>query len=224
MQNLTLVIPAKFESTTLHHVLKEIEDLKFECKKIVVVPEYDKETIESIKEFDCKISIQKGEGFGNALIQGLNESETEYSCIFNADGSFDPKYLPMMMKKFDQDFDFIFNTRYVKPGGSEDDTIITKIGNYFFTFLCNFLFKLNISDVLFTYVMGKSKAFKELNLINNDFTFCIELPFKAKINSFKITDFPSFERSRISGKKKVNEFKDGFLILISILRLFIKKK
>ena len=56
MRNLTLVIPAKFESTTLHHVLKEIEDLKFECKKIVVVPEYDKETIESIKEFDCKIS------------------------------------------------------------------------------------------------------------------------------------------------------------------------
>ena len=37
-------------------------------------------------------------------------------------------------------------------------------------------------------------------------------------------DFPSFERSRISGKKKVNEFKDGFLILISILKLFINKK
>ena len=36
-------------------------------------------------------------------------------------------------------------------------------------------------------------------------------------------DFPSYERPRISGKKKVNELKDGFLILISILRLFIFK-
>ena len=81
MQNLTLVIPAKFESTTLPNVLKEIDDLKLNCKKIVVVPAYDKETIDSIKKFDCRISIQKGEGFGNALIQGLNESDTEYSCI-----------------------------------------------------------------------------------------------------------------------------------------------
>tara|TARA_B100000902_G_C27317349_1_gene922142 strand:- start:2878 stop:3552 length:675 start_codon:yes stop_codon:yes gene_type:complete len=224
MQNLTLVIPAKFESTTLPHVLKELQDLKFSCKKIVVVPEYDKETIEAIKSFDCKVSIQKGEGFGNALIQGLSESNTEYSCIFNADGSFDPKYLPMMLDKFNEDLDLIFNTRYIKPGGSDDDTFLTRIGNYFFTFLCNQLFKLNISDVLFTYVMGKTNAFKKLSLVNNDFTFCIELPVKAKFNSFKITDFPSFERSRISGKKKVNEFKDGFLILLSILRLFIKKK
>ena len=49
--------------------------------------------------------------------------------------------------------------------------------------------------------MGKTKAFKDLELVNNDFTFCIELPVKAKFNSFKIIDFPSFERSRISGKK-----------------------
>ena len=36
-------------------------------------------------------------------------------------------------------------------------------------------------------------------------------------------DFPSYERPRISGKKKVNELKDGFLILISILRLLYLK-
>ena len=65
---------------------------------------------------------------------------------------------------------------------------------------------------------------EELGLVNSDFTFCIELPVKAKLKSFKMTDFPSFERSRISGKKKVNEFKDGFLILLSIIRLFIKTK
>ena len=46
--------------------------------------------------------------------------------------------------------------------------LLTLIGNYFFTYLSNILFKLNISDVLFTYVMGKTKAFKELRLVNND--------------------------------------------------------
>ena len=224
MENLTLVIPAKFEASTLPTVLKEIEKLNLSCKKIIVVPKYDKETLKALENLDCKILIQKGEGFGNALIQGLNSSTTEYSCIFNADGSFDPKYLEEMLNKIDDNFEFIFSTRYKKPGGSDDDTFLTLLGNYFFSLLCKILFRLNISDVLFTYVMGRTNAFKSLELTSNDFTFCIELPIKDKFKSFKMFDFPSYERPRISGKKKVNEFKDGFLILISILRLFIFKK
>ena len=224
MENLTLVIPAKYEATTLPVVLKEIEKLNLNCKKIVVVPKYDKETLEVLKNSDCEVLIQKGEGFGSALIEGLNHSKTEYSCIFNADGSFDPKYLDEMLKRNKDNFEFIFSTRYKKPGGSDDDTILTFIGNYFFTFLSKVLFQLNISDILYTYVMGKTKAFQDLALDHNDFTFCVELPIKAKFKSFRMYDFPSYERPRISGKKKVNELKDGFLILISILKLFIFKK
>ena len=45
-----------------------------------------------------------------------------------------------------------------------------------------------------------------------------------KIKNIKMKSLTSYERLRITGKKKVNEFKDGFLILISIIRLFIFKK
>ena len=221
MKDLTLVIPAKFEKESLPIVLKELEN--FELKKIVVIPPYDHETRQAIKNFDCEILDQKGEGFGSALIEGINKVQTKYLCIFNADGSFHPKYLNQMVELIDTKYDFVFNSRYVDGGGSDDDTFLTYIGNKFFTLSCKLLFSLNISDVLFTYVMGKSYAFKKLDLQNTDFTFCIELPVKAKINKFYCTSFPSHERSRISGKKKVNEFKDGFLILISIIKLFIKK-
>ena len=222
MEDLTLVIPAKYEASTLPKVLDELE--KFNVKKIITVPKYDKETLEAIKDYDCKIVHQNGEGFGNALIEGISNVETKYLCIFNADGSFDPKYLNEMIIFLKNEYDFVFSTRYEKNSGSDDDTFLTYIGNKFFTKLCKILFKLNISDVLFTYVMGKTDAFKKLNLKNNDFTFCIELPVKAKFNNFKSISSPSYERSRLSGKKKVNEFKDGFLILISIIKLFVIKK
>ena len=222
MEDLTLVIPAKYEASTLPKVLDELE--KFDVRKIITVPKYDYETLEAIKDYDCKIVHQNGEGFGNALIEGISNVETKYLCIFNADGSFDPKYLNEMIIFLKNEYDFVFNTRYEKNSGSDDDTFLTYIGNKFFTKLCKILFKLNISDVLFTYVMGKTDAFKKLDLKNNDFTFCIELPVKAKFNNFKSISSPSHERSRLSGKKKVNEFKDGFLILISIIKLFIIKK
>ena len=222
MEDLTLVIPAKYEASTLPKVLDELE--KFNVNKIITVPKYDQETLEAIKDYDCKIVHQNGEGFGNALIEGISNVETKYLCIFNADGSFDPKYLNEMIIFLKNEYDFVFNTRYEKNSGSDDDTFLTYIGNKFFTKLCKILFKLNISDVLFTYVMGKTDAFKKLNLKNNDFTFCIELPVKAKFDNFKSISSPSYERARLSGKKKVNEFKDGFLILISIIKLFIIKK
>jgi len=33
---------------------------------------------------------------------------------------------------------------------------------------------------------------------------------------------PSYERSRIGGKKKVNPLKDGFLILLALIEIFLK--
>jgi len=222
MNNLTLVIPAKYEASTLPIVLKELQ--KFNVKKVIVIPKYDKETLDVIKDPDCMIVHQKGEGYGSALIEGINNVTTKYLCIFNADGSFDPKYLKDMIDILETGNDFVFNTRYEKNGGSDDDTILTYIGNKFFTLFCKLLFKLNITDVLFTYVMGKTDAFNMLKLKNNDFTLCIELPVKAKFYDYKSISLPSHERSRISGKKKVNEFKDGFLILISIIKMFILRK
>ena len=53
-----------------------------------------------------------------------------------------------------------------------DDTILTYIGNKFFTGLCNLLFKQRITDVLFTYVMDSTIAFKELNKKLDDFFLC----------------------------------------------------
>jgi len=222
MQDVTLVIPAKFEADSLPHVLEELK--KYPVKKIIVMPKNDTLTFKSIKKYNCKIIYQKKNGYGSALTQGILSVKSKYFCIFNADGAFHPKYLKSMRKLLDKKNHFVFNTRYEKKAGSDDDTILTYLGNQIFTFICNLLFKLNISDVLFTYVMGPTKAFKSLNIKSKDFAFCVELPIKAKFMKYKMTCLPSYERSRIGGKKKVNEFRDGFLILMSIIRLFILRK
>ena len=222
MKELTLVIPAKEEAECLPRVLDELKN--FDCKKIIIIPETDLNTRNSIKNFDCKIITQKASGFGKALILGIREVETNFLCIFNADGSFDPQYLKNMYNELLNNCDFVFNSRYENSGGSDDDTFLTLAGNRIFTFICNLLFRLNISDVLFTYVMGKTLAFKSLDLKRKDFRFCIELPVLAKFKKYKFVSKPSYERSRLSGRKKVNELKDGFLILLCIFKMFIFRK
>jgi len=221
VKKLTLLIPANKEAESLPFFLKELGDYNFD--KLVVLQSEDAETIKSISDFkDIKIYKQKNNGYGNALKEGLNQINTEFFCIINADGSMDPKYLDEMLKLC-KDKDLVFASRYLKGGGSDDDDIITYIGNKCFSFIGNFLFNLKLSDILYTYIVGKTNSAKKLSLKYNDFRICVEIPIIAKIKNLDCISLPSKERKRIGGEKKVNALKDGFLILTAIAVLFLKK-
>ena len=179
MENLTLIIPAKYESESLPDVLRELKEFNYNI--FVVLKDTDLETINSIKNFDIEIVYQKGTGYGNALIEGIKFCKTKYYCIFNADGSFNPNEIQSMMDRLDSNNnDFIFASRYEKNAGSEDDTFVTLVGNYIFSAIGKIFFNLGISDILYTFVIGNTIKTKELNLQSNDFRFCVELPIKAK--------------------------------------------
>ena len=223
MSGLTLIIPAKNEKESLPKVLDELGNFNF--KKNILLESSDKLTIEAIKNYDCNIIYQDSRGYGDALKKGIETVETEFFCIFNADGSFDPKELNFMINKLKNDkYDFVFASRYEKNCGSDDDTFVTFIGNYIFTYLGKIFFNLKISDILYTYVMGRTSCAKKLELASKDFSFCVELPIKAKRAGYKICTSKSYERSRIAGKKKVNAFKDGLKIFFSMIKLFFKLK
>ncbi len=222
MENLTLVIPAKNEKESLPQVLNELQ--KYELKIVIILERSDVETIKSLEGYNIKILYQDSKGYGDAIIKGINSVETKFFCIFNADGSFDPKELNNMMEKVDvEDFDIVFGTRYEKDCSSEDDTYITYIGNFIFTLLGKIFFKLKVSDILYTFVLGKSEKVHNLKLKSKNFVFCIELPIKASRYGLKIANSKSHERARIAGKKKVNAFIDGMSILSGMIRFFFNK-
>lgn len=223
MKNLTLVIPAKKEKESLPKVINELKN--YDLKILVVLEKNDLETINSISNFDCQLVFQKKKGYGDAILEGLNLVDTEFFCIFNADGSFISDELLDMYEYINKNnnIDFIFASRYLAGSSSEDDTIVTWMGNKIFSLLGNIFFSLNISDILYTYVMGNTQKANSLNLKKKDFSLCVELPIKAKRAGFNLIDIKANERERIAGKKKVNAFKDGALILFEMIRLFFNK-
>ena len=221
IKKISLIIPAKNEVESLETVLLEVQKNYLIGEIIVVVDNEFDNSVVIAKKFNCKLIIQKNNGYGSAIIEGFKNAKNEFGCIFNADHSFDPKYLDGLVKESEKK-DFVFGTRYNKLSGSDDDTIVTLIGNKIFSFITNKILRIKLTDILFTYVLCNVEKFNKLNLKNHDFKLCIELPAKVKQNNFSYSEIPIFERKRYGGKKKVNAVKDGFLILIEIIKNFRK--
>ena len=123
MTDLTLIIPAKDESESLPIFLEEIKDFQF--KKLIVLQKEDNITKEAISNnSNIEVLEQRKNGYGNALIEGINATKTKYCCIINADGSMDPKYLNEMLRLCNFE-NFVFTSRYLNNGGSDDDNLVT---------------------------------------------------------------------------------------------------
>lgn len=219
---LSLIIPSKNEKESLSETLREIKKSKNINQIIIVVDNNLDNSIEIAKKYGCEILVQKKNGYGSAIIEGFKKAKNKYGCIFNADYSFDPKDLDKFVSSSIKN-DFVFGSRYLKNSGSADDDWITLLGNKVFSFMCKNFLKIKLSDILFTYVLCNVRKFNSLNLKNNDFRLCIELPFKVARSSYQFGEVACFERKRYGGKKKVNNLIDGFLILIEILACFLKK-
>jgi GT2 family glycosyltransferase len=223
LPDLTLIIPAKTEADSLPVFLEELKFIN--CKKIIVLEKLDILTINSVKKFNANLLFQKKNGYGNALKDGVKKTKTKYLCIINADGSMNPVSVIKMLKKIKKNnCDFIFSSRYQGKGGSDDDNIVTFIGNKFFTWFGNYFFSLNITDILYTFILGRTDSFKNLDLQSFDFRICPEIPIKAKRGNFKYLCNDDYERKRIKGEKKVRALFDGFLILKYLLIEYFNKK
>ncbi len=220
MQKINLIIPAKEKIENLYKIINPLLKRKEINKIILVLDEKNKKKF--IKNKKLKIIVQKKSGYGSAIKEGFKISKSKFSCIFNADGSFNANDLPAMIKHTKQ-YDFVYASRYMKGAGSEDDNIITLIGNFIFSLMGRILLNVKLSDILYTFVLCNTKKFNKLDIVSYDFRFCIEFPYKVSQNKFTYTELKSKEFKRKFGEKNVNELVDGFLILIEVLRCFLKR-
>jgi len=220
MQKINLIIPAKEKIENLFGLIDSLLKRREINKIILVLSEKNKKKF--IKNKKLNIIVQKKPGYGSAITEGFKASKSKFGCIFNADGSFNANDLPKMIKLTEKN-DFVFASRYLKGAGSDDDNLITSIGNFVFSLMGRIMLNVKLSDILYTYVICNTKKFKMLKIVSQDFRFCIELPYNVANNKFNYTEIKSKEFKRKFGKKNVNELKDGFLILMEIIKCFLKR-
>lgn len=218
MTKVSVIIPALNEVGSIGQVLNDIP--KDAVDEILVADGGSKDgTAELVTKMGYRIVTQEKKGYGAAIMSGVNQSAGDMVLIINADGSQNPKDIPLLLSKMGEGYDMVLASRYLPGAGSEDDTILHYIGNKIFTFLCNILYGLKVSDVLYFFFAAKKEIFEKVKPTSLDAGICVELPIKTHKAGFKIGEIPSFEKKRTAGKAKVNAFTAGFKILIRVIKL-----
>ncbi len=219
MQNprISVVVPTLNEAHNLNYVLPYIPTTVYET--ILVDGNSKDGTVTVAKEILPTIRIinQTGKGTGDALRAGFAACTGDIIVMLDADGSANPKEIPLFVEALLAGNEFAKGSRFIKGGGSNDITFLRRTGNFFLCTLVNVLFRSRFSDLCYGYNAFWSHCLEPINIDCDGFEVETLMSLRARRAKLKIVEVPIIEYRRIHGQSNLRTFRDGWRVLRTII-------
>ena len=213
----TLLIPTLNEIDGVKATLPRI-DRGWVDEIIVVDGRSTDGTVEYCKENGYSVYTQKGKGYGAALSEAIQVAQGSIIVDFYPDGNAVPEQIPELIAKVREGYDLVVGSRYKDGAVSEDDDLLTRVGNWFFTSLVNLLFRASYTDTLVGFRAYRKQSLQTLDLDARGLDWPCQSSIRFLRQGFKVTEIPASEPKRIGGTRKMKPFRTGWQLLRMILR------
>lgn len=125
MASLSVVIPTKNEQENINRIIIELMRYGFE---IIIVDDSDDATAVIASSLGARVIKGQGKGLGQAIIDGINESDSDIVLVMDADLSHPVSAVPSLVNPILFDgYDMTIGSRYVDGGAIKGWTIKRKI-------------------------------------------------------------------------------------------------
>ena len=187
-------------------------------------------TIEWSKQMGYEVYVQKERG----LRQGYGEVwpliRGEIVITFSPDGNSIPELIPQLTAKIHEGYDMVIASRYLPPAKSADDSWLTGLGNWTFTFLINTLHGGHLTDSFVMYRAYRTQLPVELDIFKDESHRTPERLFHTRVGvepllsvralkcKCKVGEIPGDEPPRIGGKAKLQVWRWGAAYLFQVIR------
>ena len=215
----SVVIAALDEEESLSHVLSRLPGGLHE---VILVDGHSRDrTVEVALQMrpDIRVLYQPGRGKGDALRAGFAEARGDLVIAIDADGSTDPTEIPAFVGALLSGADYVKGSRFIPGGGTEDMTFTRKMGNLGLMTLCRILFGTKYTDLNYGFTGFWRRELKTLDLRSEGFEIEAEMNLRAAITNLKVVEVASFEQPRVGGIAHLSPLRDGWRVLMEILRL-----
>jgi glycosyltransferase involved in cell wall biosynthesis len=213
----TLAILALNEIDAIPHVLPKIQSHWVD--EIIVVDGGSTDgTIEWCEAHGFRVLRQRRRGYGAAMREVIEHTDSDVVIEFMADGNSDPDAIPRLVAKISEGYDLVVGSRYIEGAKSYDDTLTTRFGNWCFTKLVNVLFGAHFSDAMMGFRAYRVDAFKTMEVDEDGLTFPTQGSIQFTRYGYRIAEIGASEPKRIGGVRKAHNLYTGLELLRMIAR------
>lgn len=231
---LSVVIPARNEegcicSTVEHlHVELRLHDVPHQ---IIVVDDGSTDKtwpllVELQKRIPTMSPVQNHgpNGFGRAIICGLDAMQGDAVVTMMADESDDCRDVVRYWEELNKGFDCVFGSRFIKGGGVIDyprhKLVLNRLANLFL----RVLFRIRLNDTTNAFKAYRKEVIAGCRpLISPHFNLTVELPLKAIVRGYTWTVIPITWRNRRTGEAKLRIKEMGSRYLFVCLYVWLEK-
>jgi hypothetical protein len=167
---------------------------------------------------DVKVVTQHFRGKGDAVRVGLAAASADLIVMIDADGSMHPSEIDRFVTPLINGYDFVKGSRFLAGGGSRDLTWLRRLGNQALVRMTNAMFLVRFTDLCYGFCSFRRDCLPSLDLTAHGFEIETELVVHALKANLRIAEVPSIELPRRRGTSNLHTFRDGQLVLRTLVR------
>jgi glycosyltransferase involved in cell wall biosynthesis len=166
---------------------------------------------------DVKVVLETASGKGAALQAGFAVATGDIVIMIDADGSTDPREIPLFIDKLVHGYDYVKGSRFAEGGGSSDITFLRKLGNDVLCGVVNKLWGVRYTDLCYGYAAFRRECLPLIDVDCSGFEVETLMNIRARTAGLRVAEVPSFERDRLNGNSNLQVIRDGLRILRTIV-------
>lgn len=215
-ESLSIIIPAKNESTGLRKILPQIRKLYPEAEILVVNDGSSDNTVDICTDLGVSVVTHPYSiGNGGAVKTGARNASGNIFLFMDGDGQHKPEDIPLLLEKIDMGYDMAVGARQADTHAS----IFRRFANSFYNRFASIMTGYQIDDLTSGFRAVRARHFtKFLYLLPNGFSYPTTITMAFFRSGLTITYVPILASQR-EGKSHISLLKDGFRFLIIILKI-----
>ncbi|MFA6280984.1 MAG: glycosyltransferase [Candidatus Omnitrophota bacterium] len=218
--NIVVLIPCFNEALTITSV---INDFKKELPNSRIIV-FDNSSTDATKALALSSGaevvpvIRKGKA--NVVREMFKRVKADIYVLVDGDGTYSAKDVHELIKPIQSgEIDMVVGRR--TPVTDAAMKTVNKIGNILFSRFLNFCFHAQLQDVLSGYRAFNREFVRRVPIITYEFEIEIEMTLQAFSKGLGIVEVPVSYKERPSNSySKLKPFRDGYLLLLTIVILF----
>jgi glycosyltransferase involved in cell wall biosynthesis len=224
-KSIAVLIPCFNEEQTISSVILGFRQSLPGAHIVVCDNNSDDSTKKIALESGATVLSQPLQGKGYAVEHMFRVIDADFYVLVDGDSTYDPKVAETAVEKcMTESLDMLVGVR-MSADGHKTYLPLRSFGNILFTKALRVLFSSNLKDVLSGYRVFSRRFVKSMPILSGGFGIETEMNIHALSLSFAIGEFETQYFERPSGSvSKLETFRDGTVILVTILRMLFEHR